>query len=393
MIGNMKMMRAMLLGAALSVGGLVPISATALDTTARAAMVIDHDTGTVLLSKNPDMPLPPASMSKLMTLYMVFEALQQGRLSLEEEFRVSTKAWQMGGSKMFLREGETVSVVDLIRGLIVQSGNDACVVLAEGLAGSEEAFAIRMTQRARELGMMDSTFANSTGWPHPDHRMSARDLTRLATLLIRDFPEYYPYFAETTFSWDGITQENRNPLLNLGIGADGLKTGHTEEAGYGLVGSAKTGDRRVTLMITGLESAQGRLVEAERLMTWAFREFQAKSLFEGGETITEAAVWLGMEDRVALVAPEDIVAILPYAGRGALEAKVIYDGPIEAPIEDGQIVAELVLNVPEIGETRYPLQAANAVPRGGFMARVDASARILLTRLLASGQDLMADTE
>ncbi len=361
---------------------LTATPATALDTTARAALMVDHQTGTVLLSKQADAALPPASMSKLMTLYMLFEAMDQGRLALGDTFRVSTKAWQMGGSKMFLREGQEVSIEDLIRGVIVQSGNDACVVIAEGLAGSEKAFAERMTRRARELGMLNSTFANSTGWPHPDHRMSAEDLVHLATRMIRDFPQYYPYFAETTFTWDGIEQDNRNPLLSLDIGADGLKTGHTEEAGYGLVGSAQQDGRRVTFMLTGLESNRARLVESERLINWAFREFAAKEIFAPNVPMATADVWMGTARSVDLVAAEGITAVLPWAERDKITAWVEYTGPLEAPVAAGQQVAELVLSVPEIGETRYPLSAASDVPRGGFVTKLEASARILAGRAL-----------
>ena len=358
--------------------------ASALDTNARAALVIDHNTGTVLLEKNAETPLPPASMSKLMTLNMVFEALKDGRLSLDDTFRVSVKAWQMGGSKMFLREGEEVRIEDLIRGVIVQSGNDACVVLAEGLAGSEEAFAIRMTQRARELGMMNSTFANSTGWPHPDHNMSARDLVFIARRLIDDFPEYYGYFAEESFVWADIEQDNRNPLLSLGIGADGLKTGHTEAAGYGLVGSAQQDDRRITLMITGLDSTRERLVESERLMTWAFREFYGRTLFGQGETVIRADVWLGEADGVDLVPVRDITAVIPYADRASIKLSVAYDGPLEAPLSRGDKVADLLVETPTLGVSRFPLTVAQDVPRGGFVTRLTAATRVLADQILTT---------
>ncbi|MEO1919472.1 MAG: D-alanyl-D-alanine carboxypeptidase family protein [Paracoccaceae bacterium] len=258
--------------------GLMIAQVSALETTARSALVIDYNTGTVLFSKNADVPMPPASMSKLMTLNMIFEALDAGRLTLEDTFRVSNKASQKGGSKMFVREGARVRIEDLIRGVIVQSGNDACIVLAEGLAGTEDAFAKRMTQRARELGMENSNFVNSTGWPDPGHEMSAEDLVFLAGRLIEKFPQYYTYFTEKTFTWENIVQNNRNPLLTLGIGADGLKTGYTAEAGYGLVGSAVSGGRRIIFMVGGLDSALTRSSEAERIARWAFREFEMKTL-------------------------------------------------------------------------------------------------------------------
>ncbi len=361
----------------------------AIDTAARAAIVVDHDTGTVLLSKNADLSLPPASMSKLMTLLMVFEALQSGRLMLSDTLRVTEKAWQMGGSKMFLRAGEDVSIENLIRGVIVHSGNDACVVLAEGLAGSEAAFSDRMTRRARELGMSASVFANSTGWPHPEHRMSAEDLVTLTTYLINQFPEYYPYFAETTFTWDGIEQDNRNPLLGLDLGADGLKTGHTEEAGYGLVGSAERDGRRVTFMLTGLNSTGSRLLESEKLLNWAFREFFTETLYEANEAVTTADVWIGAAETVELVAAEPVEIIVPYTQRNNVEARVIYDGPVAAPIEAGQIIGELVVSVPELGEQRISLQAAVAVEEGGFLQRFTASAQILGSKLLATASEMI----
>ena len=213
--------------------------AWAVDTLARSAMIVDQTTGTVLLAKDADRPIPPASMSKLMTTYMLFEALRDGRVTMDTKFLVSEKATSRGGSTMFLRTGERVTVRDLIQGIIVQSGNDACITVAENIAGTEEAFAEQMTTRANEMGMTASTFGNATGWPHPNQRMSARDLVFLAKELITKFPEYYGFFSQRSFTWDGVKQDNRNPLLNLGIGADGLKTGHTNEAGYGLVGSAK----------------------------------------------------------------------------------------------------------------------------------------------------------
>ncbi len=368
---------------------MAAIPAQALDTKARAALVVDHDTGTVLLDKNAEMPLPPASMSKLMTLYLVFEALQDGRLSLTETVRVSEKAWKMGGSKMFLKAGEEVSIENLIRGVIVQSGNDACVVLAEGIAGSEAEFADRMTRRARDMGMSASTFANATGWPHPDQRMSAQDLVTLATALITEFPEYYPYFSETSFVWDGIDQDNRNPLLALDIGADGLKTGHTDEAGYGLVGSAIRDGRRVTFMLTGLASTRDRLLESENITNWAFREFYTRRLFEADTKVAEADVWLGEAETVELVAAEPIDVLLAYEDRDKLTMSVVYSGPLEAPIGKGDKVAELVIDAPTLGVTRVPLVAANAVAEGGFVKRVRASASILTSKLMVAAGDLI----
>ena len=364
---------------------LAPV-AHAFDSKARALFVMDYDTGTVLLDKNADQPMPPASMSKLMTLYMVFEALKEGRIGLTTRFPVSTKAWQMGGSKMFLKEGDSVSVENLLRGVVVQSGNDACIVLAEGLAGSEAEFANRMTKRARQMGMTNSVFANSTGWPHPDHRMSARDLATLAASMIREFPEYYTYFAETTFTWEGIEQDNRNPLLALDVGADGLKTGHTEEAGYGLVASAIQDGRRVVMMVTGLASSRERAIESERIISWAFREFSEQTLFTRDAVISQAEVWLGDAETVDLVPGEDISVLVPYASRDEMKATVTYKGPIEAPFEAGTQLAELIINVPGMSERRYPLLAGSAVGRGGFFSRMMASGMILSQKIIDAAQ-------
>ncbi len=361
----------------------LPQQAVALDTAAREALVVDHNTGMVLMEKNADVLMPPASMSKLMTIYLVFEALKQGRLTMDAMLPVSEKAWNMQGSKMFTQVGTSIKVEDLIHGVIVQSGNDACIVFAEAISGSEEAFADLMNNKAAKLGMTNSHFSNSTGWPDPSQKMSARDLVTVATALIRDFPEYYPYFGHTEFTWEGIKQENRNPLLYLGIGADGLKTGHTEEAGYGLVGSAKQGDRRITFVITGLTSMQQRSEEAERLVTWAFRSFEEHLLYKGDDVVSQAEVWLGTEDRVNLVTEGDLSILVPSGIGDKIVAHVVYRGPVEAPIEAGQEIAKLVLDIPDMGERSFPLVAAKSVGRGGFLARVNASAQILGDKVIS----------
>lgn len=358
--------------------------ATALETTARSALVVDYNTGTVLLAKNADVPLPPASMSKLMTLNLVFEALEDGRLTLEDTFRVSTKASQKGGSKMFVREGARVRIEDLIRGVIVQSGNDACIVLAEGLSGTEAEFAKRMTQRARELGMENSNFVNSTGWPDPGQEMSAKDLVFLATRIIEKFPQYYTFFSEESFTWENITQNNRNPLLGLGIGADGLKTGHTEEAGYGLVGSAVNDGRRIIFMIGGLDSTLARSTEAERIARWAFREFDMKTLFKAGETIDRANVWMGEVDQVEMALSDDIELLLPLDSLDKIETHYSFVDPIEAPVHAGQQLGELIVEIPEREALHFPLVAVTSVEAGGFMERIKAASDILLRRIRAA---------
>ena len=358
----------------------------AFDTDATAAFVLDEKTGTVLLAKNADQAMPPASMSKLMTLYMAFEAVRDGRLSLDEELSVSAHANSFGGSTMFLRAGERVTVEDLVRGIIVLSGNDACVVIAEALSpdGSEAGFARLMTQRAQQLGMTNSVFKNSSGWPMDGHVMSMRDLTLLAKLLIEDFPEFYPMFAEKEFLFDEQEYQNRfnrNPLLGLGIGADGLKTGHTQEAGYGLVGSAKQGDRRVIFTITGLDTAQGRAQESESIVNWAFRQFAERTVTTAGTVVAEAEVWMGAQETVGLVAKEDVSLLLPNTPGADIPAEVVYTGPIEAPIAEGRQLAELIISPEGLPEHRIPLFAATAVPASGFVDRILNVSQVLLGRL------------
>ncbi|TCO72820.1 D-alanyl-D-alanine carboxypeptidase family protein [Rhodovulum euryhalinum] len=366
--------------AALATALALPAGA-AFETRATAAYVVDQTTDTVLLSKNADQPLPPASMSKLMTLNMLFEALSDGRVTLETQFSVSSRAMAMGGSTMFLNDQDRPTVEQLIQGIIVQSGNDACVVVAEGLAGTEEAFARLMTERARALGMENATFANSTGWPHPNQRMSMKDLGIIAERLIEDFPEYYGYFAEAEYPFDGRAPQNRfnrNPLLKLGIGADGLKTGHTEEAGYGLVGSALQGGRRVTFVITGLETEAQRAEEGERIVNWAFRQFVQREVLRQGERVAEARIWMGEIEQVGLVVPEDVEILLPATVREQIGAEVIFRDPILAPVEEGQELGELVISRPELGELRVPLVAERSVARGGFVPRLRTATEVLV---------------
>ncbi len=363
--------------------GLAPLAAGAFETRGREALVVDHGTGMVLLAKEPDTPMPPASMSKLMTLYMLFEAIRDGRVKLDTEFLVSPKAQAMGGSRMFVEAGTSVPVEALIHGIIVQSGNDACVVVAEGLAGSEAVFAEQMTRRARDLGMTGSTFRNASGWPEEGHMMSARDLVTLSRHIIDDFPQYYPYFAETEFTWNGITQPNRNPLLKLGIGVDGLKTGHTEEAGYGLVGSAVQNGQRVVFMVSGLESERQRAEETEAIVKWAFGAFDTVRFFDADEEIAQAEVWLGEAPFVPIVAPKDLQMLVPREERAGLKARVLYAGPIEAPIAEGQKLATLRVEVPGKDPVDFDLVAGAEVPRGGLMTRISAAARLARDRAVS----------
>ncbi|WP_197918691.1 D-alanyl-D-alanine carboxypeptidase family protein [Thiosulfatihalobacter marinus] len=363
---------------------LLPVTAAvAFETRAGAAFVIDQQTGTVLMAKNADEPLPPASMSKLMTLYMAFEAIRDGRLSTEERLPVSQKAMSYGGSTMFLDTTDRVRVIDLLRGIIVLSGNDACAVIAEALSpdGTEAGFARLMTRRARQLGMTNSTFVNSNGWPAPGQRMSMRDLALLANRLIVDFPEFYPMFAETTFEFDGRAPQNtqnRNPLLRLNIGADGLKTGHTQEAGYGLVGSAVQDGRRVIFAISGMETAKDRAEISEQIVNWAFRQFSESTLARQGERVADAEVWMGKQPRVGLVPAEDVTVLLPVLAQNKVKAEVVYNGPVQAPVEKGQELAQLILMPEELPEIRIPLVAENAVPEGGFAVRMRTATSVLM---------------
>jgi D-alanyl-D-alanine carboxypeptidase (penicillin-binding protein 5/6) len=353
---------------------LVSPPVRAFETSGTAVLIVDHASGQVLLSKNADVPMPPASMSKLMTLYMLFEAIRDGRVTPETEFVVSRRAQAKGGSRMFVEAGTTVPVIDLIRGIIVHSGNDACIVVAEALAGSEEAFAEQMTARARELGLTGTTLKNSSGWPEPGHVMSAADIVKLSRILIDEFPEYYTLFDETEYTWNNITQQNRNPLLNLGIGADGLKTGHTNEAGYSLAGSAVQDGQRIVFVVNGLASAQVRRTETEQMVRWAFANFHPVRLFEAGETVGAAQVWLGEADTVPLVAARDIGMLVPHAARDAVRAEIVYRGPVEAPVAAGTPIAELVIHVPDWEPTRFPLVAGADVAEGGFVRRIGAAA-------------------
>lgn len=370
-------------------------TAFAFETKARAAYVLDQTTGTILLEKNADEPLPPASMSKLMTIYMAFEAISQGILQVDERLPVSSDAAAYSGSTMFLDTTDRVTVEDLLRGVIVLSGNDASAVLAEALSpdGTEAGFARRMTERGRQMGLTNSTFSNSNGWPSANHRMSMRDLGTLADRLIADYPTYYPLFAETEFPFDGrapANSRNRNPLLRLNIGADGLKTGHTQEAGYGLVGSAKQGDRRVIFVITGLDSVQERAEEAEKIVNWAFRQFAQREIVGEGTVIAEAEVWMGDVPSVGLSVAEDVSLLVPVVNQDSLDAEVIYTGPLEAPIVKGQEVAELVISLDDLPKHRVPLVATNDVARGGFNSRVRVAAEVLWSRF-GPGADTPTD--
>ncbi len=375
---------------ALLISGAAPVAAQSFDTRASAAYVLDFTTGVVLLEKNAQEPLPPASMSKLMTLYMAFDAIANGQLSIDDRIGVSEHCAGYGGSTMFLDTTDRVRVEDLLRGVIVLSGNDASCVIAEGLSGSENLFAQQMTIRARELGMMNSTFANSNGWPAVGHRMSLEDLGILANLLIADFPTFYPLFAEETYDFDGrapANVNNRNPLLGVVEGADGLKTGHTEEAGYGLVGSAKQGDRRIIFVLAGLDSEQARAEESRNIVNWAFRQFAERKLGTEGTRIAEADVWMGEVSTVGMTLRDDLKLLVPISGSNAVSAEAVFNNPIEAPIAAGDQIGELVIRLRDLPDTRVPLIAETAVAQGGFQSHMQRAANVLLAKVLSDAGD------
>ncbi len=361
--------------------------AAAIETLAREAILVDMTTGAVLFEKNPDTPMPPASMSKIMTAYLLFTKLRDGKVKLDDTLPVSEHAWRTGGcvsdgSTMCLKLGERVKVEDLIRGIIVQSGNDACIVVAEGVSGSEEAYVAEMNKLAKGIGLKDSVFKNTTGLPAEGHVMTVRDLTVLAERLITDFPEYYPIYSEKSFTYNGITQGNRNPLLYKNIGADGLKTGHTKAAGYGLTASAKQGDRRLILVVTGLPSMQARAEESERLMDYGFRTFENVTLVKAGETLETAQVWLGTADTVPLQSPTDIVITAPRQGLADMKMSVAYDGPVPAPIAKGAKIGSLTVTAPGIPPVSYPLVAGADVAELGFFGRAMAALGNLVGRAI-----------
>jgi D-alanyl-D-alanine carboxypeptidase (penicillin-binding protein 5/6) len=352
--------------------------AAAIETKAQQAFMIDATTGAILLSKNADQAVPPSSMSKMMTIYMLFERLKEKSLSLDDTFVVSRKAWKKGGSKMFLRVGKGVSVGDLLRGIIVQSGNDASIVVAEGLAGDETTFADKINQKAREIGLTNSFFKNASGWPEEGHLMSVRDIATLSRRTIQDFPELYKIYSEKTFTYNKIRQGNRNPLLYRNIGADGLKTGHTKAAGYGLAASAVRNNQRLILVVNGLPSMRARSTESHRLMAWGFREFRNFVLFRKGDTVDKALVWLGTDKEVPLVVDRDVTVTLPRRAQRTAKIKIVYTGPIPSPIKKGDVIARLSITAPNIPPTEFNLRAGKSVKRLGFGGRISAGLSYLI---------------
>ncbi|HBO59543.1 MAG TPA: D-alanyl-D-alanine carboxypeptidase [Alphaproteobacteria bacterium] len=358
--------------------------AGAIETKAKNAVLMDFETGEFFFEKNADKPMPPASMSKLMTAYLIFERLKNGQLSPDEVFVVSENAWRKGGAKtgsstMFLKVNQHVKVKDLLRGIIIQSGNDACIVAAENIAGSEADFADLANQKAKELGLTNSHFANATGWPNPDHKMSAKDLATLAYHIIRDFPEYYSIYSEQSFTFNKITQENRNPLLFKMPGvADGIKTGHTSVSGYGLTGSAKKNGRRLIMVVNGLKTMKERGDEAVRLINWGFREFDNYAVLKKDVKVVSVPVWLGEVKAVSAVPANDVTVTLPKGAQKQIVAHVKYKSPIKAPIKKGQEIASLTLSVPDRQDVVIPLYADRTVKRLGYFGRLKETAAHML---------------
>lgn len=367
--------------------GLLMVSAPAraqdMSTSAPHAILVDYDTRSVLFEKDADEPMSPASMVKIMTAEIVFNEIKAGRLSLDDSFLISQNAWKRGGassggSTMFAEVNSQVRVEDLLRGMIVQSGNDAAIALAEGIAGSEESFAAMMTARARALGLKDSVFRNAWGGYHPEQRTTARDLASLAIHMIETYPELYKMFGETEFTWNKIRQPNRNPLLGMNIGADGLKTGMINESGYGLVGSAAQNDRRVIVVVNGLKSGRERAQEARKLIVWGLRAFEAHQMFEKGERVGFVRVYGGSVRNLPVAAARDVSVLLPFGAKARLSGRIQFEGPLVPPVRQGDRVARLKLFGGDALRVEAPLIAAESVETGALHQRaLDASLELV----------------
>lgn len=354
-----------------------------MQTAAKQAILKDVETGQTLFAKNENQRMPTSSMSKVMTMYMVFDALKRGEISMDTEFKVSKKAWEKGGSKMFVEVDKKVKIQDLIRGVIVQSGNDATIVLAEGLAGSEDVFARKMTTKAKQLGMKNSNFTNASGWPDANHYSTAEDLAILTKAIMKDFPEYYGFYKEKEFEFNKIKQPNRNPLLYRNIGADGVKTGHTEIGGYGLIGSAANDNRRVIMVVNGLKNEKERADVGAQIIEWGLNGFENKTIYPKGSEVAGAKVLLGKVDLVPLIIQEDLRVTLSKAGRDNIKATVHYNSPLKAPVHQGDQVAVLKLSLPDnMGEFEAPLYAAQDVEVLGFFKRALANMKLLMKNAL-----------
>lgn len=368
---------ALLISIGLGMGlGMTPAKAEII-TPAEFVMIMDYESGDILYEKNADMPMKPASMAKLMTTYLLFEQLQNGSIRLEDKFIVSEKAYRKGGSRMFVEIGSQVTISDLLRGIIVQSGNDAAIVVAEGLAGTENAFAEEMTARAQSLGMVNTVFGNSTGWPDEKTTTTARDLAILAKAMIKNHPEFYGIYAEKSFTFNNIKQPNRNPLLYTVEGADGLKTGHTSESGYGLVGSAELNGQRIILVINGLTSVKERKMESVRLMNLAFRTFKKFELLTADKTVKDAPLWMGNEETVPLVSPVTVSRVMTRKSHNTMTTRVVFPDEIKAPITKGQEIGQIFINIDGI-EKAYPLVAGKDIDQLPLHKRIGAFFKFLI---------------
>jgi len=357
----------------------LPLHAETFQTLARQAIVVDANTGTVLFEKDADKRMPTASMSKVMTAYVVADTLAKGDIKKDTLMSVSQKAWSTQGSKMFVELGNRIPVWELMQGMIIQSGNDACIVLAEGIAGSEAAFVQRMNMAAQKLGMANSHFANVNGLPDPDHYSTPRDLAKLAIAYMRDFPDASSLDKQMDFTYHGIKQGNRNPLLYVpGLGADGVKTGHTDEAGYGLIGSAVQNDRRVIIVLSGMDSMKDRASESERVMRWAFDAFSSPLLFKANDKVADADVWQGQTGSVSLVVKEDVAYLMPRAAAANMKVKAKFTAPIAAPVKAGQQLGTLEITAPGVAPKTVPLVAASDVAALGPLERLKFTFHYLL---------------
>lgn len=368
---NSRLARAMpllLISLLLFMAGTAFSRAQLFETRAAQAYMIDADTGTILFSKNEDELVPPASLAKLMTMEVVFHAIRTGRLTLEDTFQVSENAWRTGGaasrtSTMFAELNSSIRLEDLIQGVIVQSANDGCIIIAEGMAGSEENFARLMTERAREIGLTRSVFGNASGLPHPDSKVSMKDLVTLARHIHATYPEFYRYYSQPEFTWNGIRQRNRNPLLRLDIGVDGMKTGFTEESGYGIVASINRDGRRLFMAMSGLSSERERAEEARKMLEWGVRAFERRTLFAEDEIIGELSVY-GGESGAVVKAEGPIDIFVPITNPDRMTARISYRWPLRAPVEAGSEVAVLKVYIGDLLSQETPLYAESAVSKG-----------------------------
>ncbi len=358
-----------------------PSFAQGIDTAAKQAIVLDYETGTVLFEKNADERMPTSSMSKVMTAYMVFDAVKKGQISMENQFPVTEKAWNTQGSKMFVELGNSIKVEDLLRGVIIQSGNDATIVLAEGISGSEEVFAKNMTAKAHELGMKNSNFTNASGWPDDNHYSTARDLATMGVALIHDFPEYYKIYSEKDFTYHSIKQGNRNPLLYLNNGGDGIKTGHTEAAGYGLIGSGVSAlnGRRVVFVVNGLKDMKERAAEAAKFLDWGLKNFENKKILKENETVGNVTVAMGTVKSIPIVVKDSLAVTIPAAATNTFKVTANYKEPLIAPIKEGDEIGTVTVEIPHSKTLTYPLYAGASSEKLGLFTGMAEKARRMIT--------------